>query len=134
MKDVGIHYEEVRFNGSLFLSNAYRMDAGPEVDAAWKSLGVDYHAARVPAKEAQRSGLALDQVKIKEEYGGGYPAHNLLRKSLSWNYDYYQKQGFGPFSNDANVLKHHVTHVYSGYRRPWSGLVPTSRLDFAGVC
>lgn len=41
MKDVGIHYEEVRFNGSLFLSNAYRMDAGPEVDAAWKSLGVD---------------------------------------------------------------------------------------------
>lgn len=92
MKDVGIQYEEVRFNGSLFLFNAYRMDAGPEVDAAWKSLGVDCkwvdfsgwkcisnvppdHAARVPAKEAQRSGLAVDQVKIKEEYGGGYPAH-----------------------------------------------------------
>ena len=68
------------------------MDAGPEVDATWKSLGVDCkwvdfsgwkcisnvppdHAARVPAKEAQRSGLAVDQVKIKEEYGGGYPAH-----------------------------------------------------------
>lgn len=25
--------------------------------------------------EAERSNLAPDQVKIKEEYGGGYPAH-----------------------------------------------------------
>jgi hypothetical protein len=93
------------------------------------------HAARVPEKEAQHSGLATDQVKIKEKYGGGYPAHveglhhlhclvcpirhtcqptliqsqNLLRKSLAWNIDYYQKQGLGPFSNDANILKHHVS-------------------------
>jgi hypothetical protein len=34
---------------------------------------------------------------------------NLLRKSLAWNFDYYQKQGLGPFSNDANILKHHVS-------------------------
>ena len=30
---------------------------------------------RVPNSEAERSGLAHDQVKIKEEYGGGYPAN-----------------------------------------------------------
>jgi len=120
IKDVGVTYNQIQFNGSLLVSNAYRLDAGPEVDAAWKELGVDYHAARVPNEEAGKSGLASDQVKIKEEYGGGYPAHveglhhlhclNLLRKSLSWNFEYYQKQGLGPFSNDANILKHHVTH------------------------
>lgn len=41
MQDVGISYKEVQFNGSLLMSNVYRLDAGPEVDAAWKSLGVD---------------------------------------------------------------------------------------------
>lgn len=30
---------------------------------------------RVPAEEAQKSGLAPDQVKINEKYGGGYPAN-----------------------------------------------------------
>ncbi|EMD93313.1 hypothetical protein COCC4DRAFT_70685 [Bipolaris maydis ATCC 48331] len=118
--DVGITYQQLQFNSSLLASNPYRLDAGPEVDAAWKSLGVDYHAVRVPTNEAQQSGLALDQVQIKEEYGGGYPAHveglhhlhclNLLRKSLAWNIDYYHKQGLGPFSNDASILKHHTTH------------------------
>lgn len=120
IKDVGVTYSKVRFDGSLLKSSVFRQDAGPEVDAAWKSLGVDYRAARIPVEEAQRSGLAQDQVKIKEKYGGGYPANveglhhlhclNLLRKSLIWNFDYYQKQGLGPFSNDADILKHHVTH------------------------
>jgi hypothetical protein len=32
-------------------------------------------AARIPVEEAARSGLAPDQVKIKEKYGGGYPAN-----------------------------------------------------------
>jgi hypothetical protein len=26
-------------------------------------------------EEAGKSGLASDQVKIREDYGGGYPAH-----------------------------------------------------------
>ncbi|OAL52345.1 hypothetical protein IQ07DRAFT_620013 [Pyrenochaeta sp. DS3sAY3a] len=120
VKDVGITYNTIRFNGSLLKANAFRLDAGPEVDAAWKSLGADYHAARIPVEEAEKSGLAPDQVKVKEKYGGGYPAHveglhhlhclNLLRKSLAWNFRYYKDQGLGPFSNDANILKHHVTH------------------------
>jgi hypothetical protein len=41
IKDVGIAYSQIRFNGSLLASNAYRLDAGPEVDAAWRALGVD---------------------------------------------------------------------------------------------
>lgn len=65
----------MKFQGSLLKSNDFRLDAGPEVDAAWKSLGADYRAARIPTDEAERSGLASDQVKIKEEYGGGLPAH-----------------------------------------------------------
>jgi hypothetical protein len=125
------------------MTNPFRLDAGPEVDAAWKSLGVDCklfyfsnsvlcnmltlfpdRAARVPFDVAAQSGLAPDQVKIKEKYGGGYPANveglhhlhclNLLRKSLAWNFEHYREEGLGPFSNDANILKHHV----SKFNRP----------------
>jgi hypothetical protein len=41
VKDVGVTYSPVRFQGSLLKSNVFRLDAGPEVDAAWKSLGAD---------------------------------------------------------------------------------------------
>lgn len=41
LKDVGVSYNLVRFEGSLLKSNVFRQDAGPEVDAAWKSLGAD---------------------------------------------------------------------------------------------
>lgn len=44
----------------------------------------------MPADEAEKSGLAPDQVKINEKYGGGYPAnleglhhlHCLVRMTL----------------------------------------------------
>ncbi|KAL5461778.1 hypothetical protein PMIN06_002067, partial [Paraphaeosphaeria minitans] len=117
IEDITIQYTALPFNGSLLASNPFRLDAGPEVDAAWKSLGADYSAALIPPLLAARSGLAPDQVKIKERYGGGYPAHvegmhhlhclNLLRKSLAWNFAYYQAEGLGPFSNDKDILKHH---------------------------
>ncbi|KAJ4987024.1 tat pathway signal sequence [Stagonosporopsis vannaccii] len=120
IKDIGVHFNRVRFNGSLLAANVFRQDAGPEVDAAWKSLGADFNAVRIPVSEAAKSNLAPDQVKIKEKYGGGYPANveglhhlhclNLLRKSLAWNIEYYQEQGLGPFSNPQHILKHHVTH------------------------
>jgi len=35
---------------------------------------------------------------------------NLLRQSLSWNYDYYHSLGKGAFKNDDNILRLHVTH------------------------
>jgi hypothetical protein len=34
---------------------------------------------------------------------------NLLRKSLVWNFNHYKEEGLGPFSNDANIVKHHVS-------------------------
>lgn len=46
MKDVGVSYNLVRFEGSLLKSNVFRQDAGPEVDAAWKSLGADREYSR----------------------------------------------------------------------------------------
>ena len=38
---IDIEYSPVHFNGSLFKKNAFRLDAGPKVDEAWESLGVD---------------------------------------------------------------------------------------------
>lgn len=41
MKEVGIQYSLLEFNGSLLKENIFRQDAGPDVDAAWESLGVN---------------------------------------------------------------------------------------------
>ena len=93
MREVGIEYSMQEFNGSLLKENVFRQDAGPEVDAAWESLGVNCmlykhlsllvltdrditdRGVRVPAEDAEQSGIAADQVKIKEKYGGGFPAN-----------------------------------------------------------
>jgi len=40
LKEVDTSLHTVTFNGSLLKTNAYRQDAGPEVDAAWDALGV----------------------------------------------------------------------------------------------
>jgi hypothetical protein len=119
-------FEKVLFNGSFLKLNAFRQDAGPEVDAAWKSLGADFSAVRIPESEAAKSNIRADQVKIKEKYGGGFPANveglhhlhclNLLRKSLPWNIEYYKAMKMGPFANEERVLKAHVSkshHIFS---------------------
>lgn len=41
MKEVDMSYHMKNFNGSFLKVNAFRQDAGPEVDAAWDSLGVN---------------------------------------------------------------------------------------------
>ena len=41
VEEVDIKYDVVRFNGSLLKENIFRQSAGPEVDAAWGSLGVN---------------------------------------------------------------------------------------------
>lgn len=41
MREVRIQYTLEGFNGSLLKENVFRQDAGPEVDAAWESLGVN---------------------------------------------------------------------------------------------
>ncbi|GLB11104.1 hypothetical protein AtubIFM57258_007523 [Aspergillus tubingensis] len=120
ISNVGLNYHKQQFNGSLLKENIFRQDASPEVDAAWESLGANYRSIRVPAEEAEKSGLAPDQVKINEKYGGGYPANvegfhhlhclNLLRQSLYYNYDYYHDLGKGAFTNNDYVVRRHVTH------------------------
>ncbi|KAI9775597.1 MAG: hypothetical protein M1839_000998 [Geoglossum umbratile] len=120
MRDVDMSYKTVRFNGSLLKENVFRQGAGPEVDAAWTSLGVDYRSAVVPADQAKKSGLMPDQVQVSEKYGGGFPANveglhhlhclNLLRKSLYYNFDYYHNLGEGAFKNSDRILRFHVSH------------------------
>ena len=41
LKEVDTSYHDVSFIGSFMHLNAFRQDAGPEVDAAWESLGVN---------------------------------------------------------------------------------------------
>ncbi|KAF2878243.1 hypothetical protein BDV95DRAFT_478877 [Massariosphaeria phaeospora] len=147
----------VQFNGSFLHENIYRQTAGPEVDAAWEALGVEYRSVIVPESEAERSGLRPDQVKRSEYYGGGYPANveglhhlhclNLLRKALKWNYDYYLEKQEGAFKNAEYVVRYHVTHCLDILRQqlmcvpdvgvlgqvwwqPESGEHPTPFVDF----
>lgn len=39
-KDIGLEYHEEQFDAKLFDSNAYRLNASDEVDAAWGELGI----------------------------------------------------------------------------------------------
>ncbi|TVY92514.1 hypothetical protein LAWI1_G003671 [Lachnellula willkommii] len=120
LKDVDTSMQYVTFNGSFMKENAFRQDAGPEVDSAWESMGVNYRSLAIPVSEAAASGLKPDQVQIKSKYGGGFPANveglhhlhclNLLRQSLYFNYDYYKSKGEGAFTNDDNIVHFHVTH------------------------
>jgi len=75
LKEVDTSLQTVIFNGSLLKENVFRQDAGPEVDAAWESLGVGYRSLALPASEAAASGFKPDQVHINEKYGGGFPAN-----------------------------------------------------------
>jgi len=138
LKDVGISYKDVQYNGSFFHETIYRRDPSPEVDAAWTALGVDYRPLRLPESEAQQSGIALDQVKIKSKYGGGYPANveglhhlhclNLLRQSLHYNYEYYKDLGHGAFKNEESIVKVHVTHCLDILRQQLMCTVDTGVL------
>ncbi|TVY67479.1 Oxidase ustYa [Lachnellula suecica] len=137
LKEVDTSMHMVQFNGSFMKENAFRQGAGPEVDAAWDSIGVNCtsfllspfaqtHLAppdrsiAIPVSEAAASGLAPDQVQINPVHGGGFPANieglhhlhclNLLRQSLYFNYDYYKNEGKGAFVNEDNIVRFHVTH------------------------
>jgi hypothetical protein len=94
LKEVDTTVHTVQFNGSLLKENVFRQEAGPEVDAAWASLGVNCEfpycppkfaipnshdlidrSLAVSANEAAKSGLKPDQVQISKKYGGGFPAN-----------------------------------------------------------
>jgi hypothetical protein len=95
VRDVQPNWHTQLFNGSFLHQNVYRQPAGPEVDAAWDALGVNCKSALwqqyshgrlvliigpdrsvvIPEDDAERTGLRNDQVKISQEYGGGFPAN-----------------------------------------------------------
>jgi hypothetical protein len=120
LSDAEITYSTIQFNGSFMHPNVFRGDAGPETDAAWQSLGVDYRGIIVPKDKAAAAGLTTDHIQVSEKYGGGYPANvegmhhlhclNLLRQSLYYNFDHYKAIGDGAFKNNDYILKLHVTH------------------------
>jgi len=138
VNELDISYSTVSYNGSFFHETIYRGDASPEVDDAWEALGVDYRAIAVPPQEAIKSGIAKDQVHLKKQYGGGYPANveglhhlhclNLLRQSLPWNIDYYKEKGKGPFSNEEHILKVHISHCVDILRQQLMCTVDTGLL------
>ncbi|KAK6383299.1 hypothetical protein LTR65_010284 [Meristemomyces frigidus] len=118
--DIDLTHHTVRFNGSLLKENVYRQKAGPDVDAAWDKLGINLHSVIIPTEQAKQVGLLPDQVKIRQEYGGGFPANveglhqlhclNLVRQALWYNYDYYQAKGDGAFKNNEYIQQKHVSH------------------------
>ncbi|KAK6440730.1 hypothetical protein LTR95_003046 [Oleoguttula sp. CCFEE 5521] len=120
LHDVEIKYHEQLYNGSFLKENVYRGPAGPETDAAWEALGVNYRAAVVPVEQAEGAGMRRDKVRISPEFGGGYPANveglhhlhclNLLRQSLYYNFDHYQALGKGAFKNQPHIVQKHVAH------------------------
>ncbi|KAL0254457.1 hypothetical protein SLS55_009932 [Diplodia seriata] len=135
---IDISYGVTQFNGSLLKENIFRLDASPEVDAAWESLGVNYRSVAIPADKAEKAGIAKDQVKISEKYGGGYPANveglhhlhclNLLRQSLYYNYDHYHSAGKGAFSNADHIVRKHVSHCLDIVRQQLMCTVDTGVL------
>ncbi|KAK0653337.1 Cyclochlorotine biosynthesis protein O [Lasiodiplodia hormozganensis] len=136
--EVDISYEVIQFNGSLLKENIFRQDASPEVDAAWESLGVNYRGVAIPADKAGKAGIAKDQVKVSEKYGGGYPANveglhhlhclNLLRQTLYYNYDYYRNEGKGAFLNADHIVRKHVSHCLDIIRQQLMCTVDTGVL------
>jgi hypothetical protein len=75
VKDVQPGWHDKLFNGSFLQQNEYRQPAGPEVDAAWAALGVNYRSVVVPVEEAEATGLRPEQVQVSQLYGGGFPAN-----------------------------------------------------------
>ncbi|KAH8809398.1 hypothetical protein F5884DRAFT_834804 [Xylogone sp. PMI_703] len=128
LDDTDISYSSVVFNGTFLKDTIYRQPASPEVDAAWKALGVDYKPIIVPYEKGVASGIEENHLIIPEQYGGpGYPAvvefshqlHclNLMRQALYWNSEYYFKLGEGPWRNNEPSLRSHVGHCMDSLRQ-----------------
>ncbi|KAF2855073.1 hypothetical protein T440DRAFT_539186 [Plenodomus tracheiphilus IPT5] len=120
VREVKPNWHTKLFNGTFLHENVYRQSAGPAVDGAWEALGLNYRSVVIRPEEAEEAGLRHDQVKVSQEYGGGFPANveglhhlhclNLVRQALHWNYDYYLAKKEGPFVNSEYIVRVHTTH------------------------
>ncbi|OJD11651.1 hypothetical protein AJ78_07621 [Emergomyces pasteurianus Ep9510] len=120
LKDVDVSYNPVHFNGSFTKATIYRQRPGPLVDEAWLALGTQYAPIIIPENEAEAYGIHPGQVKRKKEQGGGFYANvevfhhlhclNTLRQASHFNFEYYSKQGKGPFRDPDDALETHIGH------------------------
>ncbi|USP80641.1 hypothetical protein yc1106_07915 [Curvularia clavata] len=119
VRDVKPNWHTQTFNGSFLHQNIYRQAAGPEVDAAWDALGINYRSVVIAETEAEQTGLRHDQVKVSQEYGGIDTdcLEDLLRKTLHWNYDYCLAQKQGAFLNSEHIVRVHTTHCLDTLRQ-----------------
>lgn len=132
--DIGLRYENVRFNSTLFSSTKYRENASVEVDAAWEELGTSckpkfhqcFHSttymsqvkfiivsddvaidAGIPAKNAK-----LTPKNGHDRYAAGVEVFhhlhclNLLRKAAWFNYPYYSALRQDEFSTRGILMSH----------------------------
>ncbi|KAH6672178.1 hypothetical protein B0J14DRAFT_513504 [Halenospora varia] len=139
LANVSLSYHLVQFNDSFLEETLFRQAPSPEVDRAWKSLGIDYRAILVPPDQAETSGLSpTKHVHLRGKYGGGYPSNveglhhlhclNLLRQSLHYNFPYYKALKQEAFINEEPVLRLHVTHCLDILRQQLMCTVDTGVL------
>lgn len=106
---------------SFMKLNIFRGPAGPEVDAAWRSLGIDYRPILRSPSMAAKSGILPHQVRVSAKYGGGYLAGvqglhhlhclNLLRQALWYNFEYYNETRQGSFNNKPEMVQLHISRL-----------------------
>lgn len=92
LKEVGIKYDFVHYNGSFLEETIYRQRGSPEVDDAWDELGVNCmichpdleftaiadtssrtaRAGVISREEGLKSGLTDAHVQRADKYGGGF--------------------------------------------------------------
>lgn len=115
--------EDVTFNGAFYgeEENIYRRLAAPEVDQAWRDLGIKIGPLHIATEDAESMRIPKDRFKVEDETLGPsylvtvevfHQIHclDLLRKSLWFNAPYYIGLGEHEFGNHGDTLRDHVTH------------------------
>ncbi|CAJ2507519.1 Uu.00g087050.m01.CDS01 [Anthostomella pinea] len=120
-------YSDVRFNGSLFASDIYRLPPSPEVDQKWLDLGLNLRPHIIPAARAEKAGLMPNQAKRLDSQGGGYFVEveaihhlhclNVLRQNVWFNAEYYRERKIGVWANFEPVVRLHVGHCINTLRQ-----------------
>ncbi|KAI7776639.1 hypothetical protein LA080_004731 [Diaporthe eres] len=127
LKEVGIKYGVVNYNGSFLEETIYRQRGSPKVDDAWDALGVNSRAGIISREQGLKSGLTDAHVQRADKYGGGFFVNvegmhhlhclNLVRQGLYFNYDYYKEMGTGAFVNDDMIVEKHISHCLDTIRQ-----------------
>jgi len=126
LDDIDITFRRTTFFPGFYKQSVFQQRAGPEVDNAWLSLGIQYAEMILPEDKAIAAGLK-GRLRLSDSEGGGYLAlvevlHHLhcldlVRQALWWNYPYYREKGKFDFSIDDENLRIHVFHCLDTIRQ-----------------